>query len=409
METTRTIDLNKDIAPAYQAALTNESRWLVLYGGGDSGKSWFAAQKTLIRCMQEPGHTFLVTRKVAKSSRDSTWQQLKDVLEYWGLTNAFAMRETDMRMRCIATGSRIVCAGLDDVEKLKSFANMTGGWHEEATEDMPKDLTQLNIRMRGKTPSYKQHIVTFNPISSRHPLRKRFCTAPIPDNVTLIHTTYRDNPFAEAEDAAELQSLTGNDRTVYRDGEWGVLEGCIYDPFVMQTVAEWPESFGDNCHGLDFGYNHPMAFVTIGLRDGEPWLHERLYETGLTTGDLIAWMGRAGINKRTIIWADSAEPDRIEEIRRAGYKIQPARKGQGSVGAGISFLQSLTIHTRPDNENLNAEVESYRWRVDRDDHRMEEPEKENDHLLDAARYALTSHMKRSQMPRKPLTRKMIGV
>ena len=55
----------------------DKHRYLVLKGGGGSGKSIFAGRKILERAATEPGHRFLVVRKVAKTLRTSCFNQLK--------------------------------------------------------------------------------------------------------------------------------------------------------------------------------------------------------------------------------------------------------------------------------------------------------------------------------------------
>ena len=54
----------------------DEHRYLVLKGGGGSGKSIFAGRKILERAITEPGHRFLVCRKVARTLRESCFKQL---------------------------------------------------------------------------------------------------------------------------------------------------------------------------------------------------------------------------------------------------------------------------------------------------------------------------------------------
>ncbi|MHA1572595.1 MAG: terminase large subunit, partial [Alphaproteobacteria bacterium] len=151
--------------------------------------------------------------------------------------------------------------------------------------------------------------------------------------------------------------------------------------------------FDETILGLDFGFNHPTALVEIGLRDKQAFLTERLYASGMTTADLIAWMDKNGISKGDPIYADAAEPDRIEELYRAGYNVLPAAKGPGSVNAGIVYCKGLAIHTRPQNKNINEENANYRWRVDKNGEALDQPEKSGDHAMDAIRYALFTHLK----------------
>jgi phage terminase large subunit len=79
-------------------------------------------------------------------------------------------------------------------------------------------------------------------------------------------------------------------------------------------------------------------------------------------------------------------------MQQAGYNVVPATKGQGSVGAGISFCQSLRIHSKRENVNLNSEQATYKWREDKDGMLLDEPVKFADHALDAMRYALMAHL-----------------
>jgi len=384
-----------EINAVYYPLLANDKRYLLLYGGAGSGKSFFAAQKVLIRTLDEPGHRILCTRKVGRTLRDSVWALLTQFLHEWKVFHLFDVNKSEMRLRFANNGNEILCIGLDDPEKIKSIAGITSMWHEEPTELAPADFEQLDLRLRGKTPHYKQHILSFNPVSARHWLKREFF-----DNQdhaadsSIVKTTFGHNALLDKEYKDRLRKLKGNSRAVYMLGEWGIMEGAIYEQFIQP--AEWPESFGDTIYGLDFGFNNPTALVECGLRDGIPHLRERIFKTGLTNGDLIAQMNALDISKTAPIYADPAEPARIEEIRRAGYNIHPAKKGQGSVQAGIGFCQSLNIHVHPLSANVIHENESYVWRKDKDGIAMDEPEKENDHSLDAMRYALFTHLSKPQ-------------
>jgi phage terminase large subunit len=91
------------------------------------------------------------------------------------------------------------------------------------------------------------------------------------------------------------------------------------------------------------------------------------------------------------MYADASEPARIQEIEEAGYNIFPAEKGQGSVGAGISYCQALKTHVHPESTNIISEKQSYKWREDRNGVPLDEPVKFKDHAQDAERYAIFTH------------------
>ena len=161
----------------YYPLYNNKSRYLILKGGGSSGKSVFVGQKLIYRSLKEKGHRFLVIRKVGQDIRDSAFAQLKRTISAWGMEELFyipAGRSSDLYLKCNISGSEFLFCGLNDVERLKSIEGITGIWIEEASEITAEDFRQLDIRMRGKTKHYKQIIISFNPVSITHWLKKEF-------------------------------------------------------------------------------------------------------------------------------------------------------------------------------------------------------------------------------------------
>ena len=204
-------------------------RYLVLMGGGGSGKSIFAGRKILERAVSEPGHRFLVCRKVGKSLRESCFQQLSgQAAEYYADAGVRVMRG-DMRIR-FRNGSEIIFSGLDDVEKLKSIYRITGIWIEEASEVSQEDFQQLDIRLRDESPYYKQIILSFNPISATHWLKSYFFDR-ADERAMTSRSNYRDNRFLPEEAIRTLEGFRDTDPyyySVYCLGEWGVLGQTVF-------------------------------------------------------------------------------------------------------------------------------------------------------------------------------------
>ena len=201
-------------------------------GGGGSGKSIFAGRKVLERCATEPGHRMLVVRKVAKTLRESCFDQLKaQAMQYYGPAIRMIPRGKSGDMYITFTnGSEILFAGLDDVEKLKSIHDISGIWIEEASELLEGDFNQLDIRLRGERKYYKQIIISFNPISITHWLKKRFFDRE-DARVVTSRTTYKDNRFLPEEDRLTLEAFRETDPyyyQVYCLGQWGVLSQTIF-------------------------------------------------------------------------------------------------------------------------------------------------------------------------------------
>jgi len=395
-------NLKTIVNTVYYPSFWNDSRYLVLMGGAGSGKSVFAAQKLLVRLVTEPWHNFCVLRKVFNTVRHSCFTLFRHIISTWGWEGCFQVNKTDLSFTFTPTGSRIISLGLDDVEKLKSIANVTGFWIEEATELSQDDFEQVDLRLRGRTPTYKQIILSFNPISRLHWLKKRFFDTEQHGLTTTLRTTYRDNRFLDEEYIRKLEILAEQNpalHRVYGEGEWGVLEGLIYAPPIMD---KWPEKFDDQFYGMDFGFNNPTVLIWCGSKDfnpttrmGDVYLREVIYQSGLTTPDIADLLRSNGVSPNDVIWADPAEPDRIRELSRHGFNVKPAKRmesgGKGSVKAGIDFLSSLRLHSKPSNVNLNTEWETYSWQQ-KDGQYIDEPVKYADHAMDAMRYAIWSQL-----------------
>ena len=215
---------------AFMPLYTCQSRYLVLKGGGGSGKSIFAGQKILERVTSEPGHRWLVCRKVGRTIRESCWQQLIGQIRSDYPDSGYSINKSDMSIT-FGNGSVILFSGLDDVEKLKSIYNITGIWIEEASEVTEADFNQLDIRLRGATRYYKQIIITFNPISITHWLKKRFWDR-VEERATVHESTYKDNRFLDAEAIRVLEAFKDIDEyyyMVYCLGMWGITGKSVFD------------------------------------------------------------------------------------------------------------------------------------------------------------------------------------
>jgi phage terminase large subunit len=339
--------------------------------------------------MMTAGHKFLAIHKYSNKVRETVWSQLKMVLDSWELANHWDIGTSPFVMVSKNTRSEIHGHGLDDPEKIKSIPGVTGTWEEEATNLTPNDLTQLDLRLRGDMPDFPQHLLSFNPVSRRHHLKKRLFDNADPARVKAIHTIHSDNPYIDQDYSNVIASMEGNDATVYARGEWGELTGLIYPGM---KYAPLPGKVTDVFYGLDFGFSNPMALVRVHVCDPGVWFEEVIYERGLTVSDLAARMEAAGVRKGAPIYADPAEPGQIEELKRRGYNMKKVTKGPGSVRAGISFLQSLDKFIAPGSDNLMAEAESYMWRKDSAGEPMDEPEPTNDHGWDGIRYGCVTHL-----------------
>lgn len=224
----------------YKPYLNNNDRYLFLWGGAGSGKSVFAAQKILSRIFTEKtNHRFLCVRKIGNTIHGSIYNLFDSLIKKYNLYNLVTSNKTSLSFKFF-NGSEIITSGMDDPEKLKSIANVTGIWAEEVTELDKADFDQLDLRLRGKTDYYKQILSSFNPISETHWLKPSFFDINL-DNCTTVHTTYLDNSFIDDEYVKVLNDRIGNDenlKRIYVDGQWGRIK----------TGAEFYSSFKYKIH-----------------------------------------------------------------------------------------------------------------------------------------------------------------
>ena len=203
----------------------------------------------------------------------------------------------------------------------------------------------------------------------------------------LMISTYLMNPFLDASQVKEIRRLKDVDRElyeVYTLGNWVKLTGLIYPKFTM--VPNIPD--GKKVYGLDFGYsNDPTALVEIVKIEKNLYFKELLYEKELLTKDVIKFMDD-NISKRDVIIADSADPKAIEEIRRAGYRIKPSKKGADSVRKGIDTVKTFSLFISEESINLQTELRRYKWKKDKEDKTLNIPIDSYNHLADALRYGV---------------------
>ena len=204
----------------------DQSRYLVLFGGAGSGKSVFASQKIISRIVSEPGHVFLCARKVAKTIKNSIYQELKSRIIEYGIFDQFIINKAEHRFLHIGTQSEIICTGLDEPEKIKSISGITGMWLEEATEFTAEDWDQLRLRVRGEKPNYVQFILTFNPIDEDHWLNAWIDSKP--DGLTFDVSTYHANEkFLDKDYIDMLEGFKVSNTLyyqVYVKAQWGVRD-----------------------------------------------------------------------------------------------------------------------------------------------------------------------------------------
>ncbi len=402
--------------PVYLPLLNDTKRYILMYGGRDSAKSYFAAQKVIIDTMRKPYSRFVLVRKVYADIKDSQFQTIKDIVNSYGLMDYFNFTENPLRIVFKKNGNMIIARGLDKEHKTKSIKDPTGVWYEEMNEIGFNDFLKTTTSLRG---GIIQEIATFNPemetdwINSYFfPNKETFEKADgnfhwvksIRNDTTILHTTYRDNKYVTPQSAVLLESFKAVDDNYYRIytlGLWGgVLEGLIYDnwqlfdsPSSCSGQAAQSDSYRESTkllgYGLDWGFtNDPTAIIRVDMGEDTLYLDEILYKKGLTNQELAREMVSCGISTTDEIIADSAEPKSIQELYASGFNVHPALKGPDSIRAGISKIRQYKIKVTSRSRNLIRELKNYRWKMDKDGNSLNVPIDNFNHGLDGIRYVV---------------------
>src|SRR6185369_13359556 len=211
--------------------------------------------------------------------------------------------------------------------------------------------------------------------------------------VKLIISDHRHNPFLTQDQHDHIEKRAAEDPEwgrVYGRGLTGKIEGLIFRNW--SHCDEIPKEAELIANSLDFGFtNDPTACITVYRMDGELYIDERLYSTGLTN-DKIADALKPALTGVTI--CDSAEPKSIAELRNFGMYVEPAIKGPDSVKNSIDSLKRYKMHITRSSVNVIKEMNSYKWKVDKvTGNAVNEPVDFMNHAIDALRYVALNKLK----------------
>lgn len=378
--------------PKFYPLLTDYShRWEFWCGSAGSGKSYTICQKLIMRCCQEQ-IKILVCRRYGTTLRNSCFSLFKEVLAKWQLTPYVKIKETDMSIS-FPNGSQIIMLGLDVEEKLLSLNNISTVWIEEAYEVEKEKVEQLNLRMRGAAAN-QQLILSWNPISKNSYLYN-FTVENPPESSIFIHSTYKENPFLNAEYIQALDEMEVRNPAKYRvfgRGEWGVdTEGLVitnwrteeFNPMELAALGY------EHRVGMDLGWIDKTAIID-SLYDREKkiiYVFNEFYKSGCQLSELASAIENMNL-KKTKIYVDAAEPRSIEFFKSEGINAVPCTKGKDSVKAGIMFLQDCLIVVHPSCKNFITELENFSYIKSKvTGEYTEDTTHEWSHAIDACRYA----------------------
>ena len=378
--------------PKYNS-LGNDTRYFVITGGRGSGKS-FAITTFLAFLTFEQGHKILFTRYTMISAANSIIPEFLEKLELYGIMEHF--RITKDEILNISTGSSILFKGIrtsagNQTAALKSISGITT-WVLDEAEELVKeeDFDKIDQSVRSKAKPNRV-IMILNPATKEHWIYQRFFAGKgvnagfngYRDNVTYIHTTFKDN----IENLSESFLLQLEDIRRRRPDRYNhqILGGWL-DKAEGVVFSNWRTGmFNDSADfifGQDFGFSvDPTTLIKLAVDKDRKmmWIKTMYAKPGLSTKE-IGELNRRYAEDNLII-CDNAEPRLISELQEY-CNIKPTVKRSGSILSGIALVQDFDLVIDADSTELIKELNNYVWHE-----RNERPVDKWNHQLDALRYS----------------------
>ena len=366
------------------STLASTRRFVVHQGGTRSGKTYNLTVSLAVAWETKRNWLFSVVRKTGPALRATVQRDVIEVLDRLGLYDPALHNKSENLIRNPRSGSVIEFFSADEPQKVRGRKRHVL-WPNEANELTPEDFRQLNLR------TTEQVWLDFNPSAPPdHWLWK--LRDERPDECDWFISTYCDNPFLSAETIREIEALRTSDPyawQVFGLGLPGASPMAVYPSpgTALPILADEPSSIG-----IDWGWNDPTVVVRtvrrLGAHGEEIVAAGLLYETHLTTEDVIARLPQVGVSKADPIYCDN-EGDRVEALRRAGHNAHAASKGPGSVVEGIRWLRghALAVAPGPASARLRDDLLGYQWLPRPDETASETPGHTHSHGPDAVRYS----------------------
>jgi PBSX family phage terminase large subunit len=370
----------------------DQTRFRILNCGRRFGKTTLAIEEIKGRALFKTARIAYIA-PTYQQARDIVWEMLKKELGQIA-TNINESRLEVKVPNHLGGESHIVLRGWESIESLRgqqfdfliidevaSMRNFWIGWQEVLR---PTLTDTVGDAMFISTPKGYNHFYTlYNKQDSDS------------DYKSFRYTSY-DNPYLNKEeiDKAKLE-LPENKFAQEYLADFRKVEGLVY---VLQDEAVISPLDKDiktekRIMGIDWGFRNPAA-IWIGYLRDKVWYTVEDWKMGSRTTAEIIQVVNNKIKEHLItqVYPDPAEPDRIEECRRAGIPVYNACK---DIEGGISYIQGLIRENRfkvgNNCTNFLEEINTYQYPEGVDGKPDKEvPEKMNDHLMDAMRYAIYS-------------------
>lgn len=392
-----------------------KTRIIVNEGSSRSTKTFSIIQYLINQCFQTPGTTVTASRAKLTWLKATVIPDFKEVMkEHFKIWNDDRWNKTDSKY-IFPNGSEFTFIGIDEAQKLHG-RKQDFAWVNEAVETEAAEFRQLLLR------TAKQIILDYNPAFEAHWIYDQVIPR---DDCTLIKSTYKDNPFLNPDIKQEIERLEPTPSNIaqgtadevswkiYGLGERAAHRGLIFSKAKickqLPPESEWKKTF----YGLDFGFTQdPSALIQIVLSQGDLYFRQIFFKRGLTNIINPNNPTQQSIQQRLIdnsipktisMWADSAEPKSIADLKGCGWNVKPTMKGPDSIKAGLDIMLRYNLFITEDSLDMIKEKNNYKWKEDKTGKATNEPIDNWNHCWDAARYGCFMELKAREFDFSPVS------
>ncbi|HBN5913840.1 TPA: PBSX family phage terminase large subunit [Morganella morganii] len=400
MNDTVQLQIPAKLAPLFTAI---DKRYRCSHGGRGSAKTRTFALMTAVKAYQAANNgesgVILCAREFMNSLEESSMEEVKQAIRSvpWLAAN-FDIGEKYIRT-LDRNVSYVFCGLRHNLDSIKSKARILLCWVDEAETVSETAWQKLDPTVR---ESGSEIWVTWNPEKDGSATDKRFRKQPDDDTI-VVEMNYTDNPWFPDV----LEKVRRRDRKNLDDQTYAwIWEGAYLENSDKQVLANKyvVQSFPDDLwkkadrllFGADFGFaKDPNTLIRQFILDDCLHIEYEAYGIGVELDHMPAFYDKIPEARKWPIKADSARPETISYLRRQGFNISAAKKWQGSVEDGITFLRGFKqIIIHPRCKETAKEARLYSYKTDRiTGEVLPVIADANNHCWDASRYGLDGYIK----------------
>ena len=378
--------------------LWNSHKFYGYISGVGAGKTAAGVMRTALNAnVWNPGEMGAIVAPTTTMIKDVIIPLMRE----WGLLDRWTYKSSHTEEPGLHTpeGGRILILSADNQRTIERLAglNLAYWWIDEGARVPARAIEILEQRLR--VGEYRNGYVTTTPMGYDHIYEffideedgetREYESAKLHDTgdrLSILNVPTFANPHTPDDFKDEMEAKEGQvfDREVM--GEFTDFEGLVYKWFDRENRVgrdALPETWDRTIYGVDWGGAAPTAIVAL-RQSGEDWyVVDEFYERRVVNDTIAKELARMEqAYGRGPIYCDSAEPRAIEALSRDGFD---AREAEKSVETGIRYVDSLRdrLFVAADCQHVIDEFNTYRYQDGSDD-----VLKEQDHLMDALRYAL---------------------